>query len=663
MSKTSRGGVQVSHLTWTPFASSEPLLNDISFEIGAGRRVLLIGPSGSGKSTLLRAIAGVLADSESGDLTGKITTDGVGLLLQDPADSLVSDNIYREVAFGLENTAVKPVEMPKIVQDGLAAVAINKPLQHPSTDLSGGEMQRMAFAGVMAMKPAVILLDEPGAMLDAAAATTVREVVIKQLEETKATLIVVEHDFVHWLPLVERVLVLNASGQLVFDASPKELLKASELGNLGLWLPGLPQPTPTAMKIGEGSGGRIIALTGASGAGKTTELKRSLKADPNNKTILTGVGYLPQQAELTILGGTVFESAHATAKAAANGLGLSSELAEKQTRDLLQKLGLGGLLDGNPYDLSGGEQRRLGLATALAHSPMSVYLDEPTAGQDRESWAMICGAILAAKAAGMKLTIATHDQRLIALADEVVAIEPTSVVSVTSKPPLVSGLVALLVPLLLLLGSMRVTSITAGVAMVSVMAAASVILAVAGLRIPKPQVLLPGMIAIISIGLSNWYLGDHPSPETGLIAALRVSTFVLPGIALASQLRPIELGDQLAQWLRLPARPVLAAVAAMQRLQVTLQSWDELRFIHRIRGVGLGRGPKARISEWSRLVFGLLVQSIRSAGATAVAMDSRGFSHALMRERTWAAKPRWACLDWRVTLLALVAAILPLLVA
>ncbi|MFM6940219.1 MAG: energy-coupling factor transporter transmembrane component T, partial [Rhodoluna sp.] len=104
-------------------------------------------------------------------------------------------------------------------------------------------------------------------------------------------------------------------------------------------------------------------------------------------------------------------------------------------------------------------------------------------------------------------------------------------------------------------------------------------------------------------------------------------------------------------------------IPAMQRLQVTLQSWAELRFIHRIRGVGLGRGPKARISEWSRLVFGLLVQSIRSAGATAVAMDSRGFSHALMRERTWAAKPRWACLDWRVTLLALVAAILPLLVA
>ncbi|MCX8529990.1 MAG: ATP-binding cassette domain-containing protein, partial [Rhodoluna sp.] len=88
-------------MTWTPFASPAPLLRDISFTLNRGERALLVGPSGSGKSTLLRALAGVLTDSESGDIAGSIVSDSAGLLLQDPYDALVSDTVYREVAFGL----------------------------------------------------------------------------------------------------------------------------------------------------------------------------------------------------------------------------------------------------------------------------------------------------------------------------------------------------------------------------------------------------------------------------------------------------------------------------------------------------------------------------------------------------------------------------------
>jgi energy-coupling factor transporter transmembrane protein EcfT len=129
--------------------------------------------------------------------------------------------------------------------------------------------------------------------------------------------------------------------------------------------------------------------------------------------------------------------------------------------------------------------------------------------------------------------------------------------------------------------------------------------------------------------------------------------FVLPGIALAVELRPIALGDQLGQILRLPARPVVAAVGAMQRMRAQLDLWDELRFIHRIRGVDLGRGPIGRAKAFGRLVFVQLVQAIRSAGTTAVAMDARGFSRRSgTSKRTWALPPVAGKLDALALVLA-----------
>ncbi len=663
MTKISRGGVQVTNLTWTPFASPEPLLRNLSFDIQPGERVLLIGPSGSGKSTLLRALAGVLADTESGELIGRVAIEGAGLLLQDPNDSLVSDSIFREMAFGLENAGVAQAPMANIVTRGLEAVGLSKPLAHPSTDLSGGEMQRMAFAGVLATNPDVLLLDEPTSMLDSISAAAVRETVAQQVEQTGSTLIVVEHEFTDWLPLVERVLVLNSRGELIFDGEPRNVLSehSDELQNLCLWLPGLQAPEPATINLGSGSGGRITVLTGASGAGKTTELKSRLRADQNNKTILAGVGYLPQQAELTILGNTVFETAHKTAALAARGLGIEASQAESNTHKILKGLGIGQLEERNPYEISGGEQRRLALATALAHSPLSAYLDEPTVGQDRGSWSLIIGAILAARTSGTKLTIATHDPRLIALADEVIEIKPLAIEPVSEKKTSVSGIVILAAPMLLLLGSLRITSLAAGVISLAGLVIAAFLLTAAGFRINTAKALLPGLIAVLSVGISNWYLSEQQNPVTGLVAGLRVASFVLPGITLATQLRPIQLGDQLAQWLKVPPRPVIAAVAAMQRLQNLIATWDELRFIHRIRGVGLGKGPIAKLNEWSSLVFGLLVQAIRSAGSTAVAMDARGFSRAQMKSRTWASKPTWGRLDWLVLLLAFLLTAAPFL--
>ena len=665
MSLGSRGGVQVTNLTWTPFASSKALLQNISFSVEPGERVLLIGPSGSGKSTLLRAIAGVLSETEAGELNGEIVADEAGLLLQDPNDTLVSDSIYREVAFGLENAGFERLGMKAIAREQLDQVGLNQPLERPSGDLSGGEMQRMAFAGVMAMQPKLLLLDEPTSMLDQESAASVRASVSAQVERLHSTLIVVEHQFEEWLPLVNRLLVLNGSGELVFDGEPGDILSmhGQALIELGLWVPGIDVPRPLKYGLGEGVGGRITVLVGKSGAGKTTELKRRLQNDPLGKTIQTGVGYVPQNAEMTIIGNDVFGSASLTAQLAASGLGITQSEAAEHTHRLLDSLGVGSLVDKNPYEISGGEQRRVALATALAHWPMAVYLDEPTIGQDRDSWAAIVGAILSARDSGIKITLATHDPFLISLADEVIEIRPELGPPVELHRPKVSGLVVLLAPILLLLGSTSVTTLHGAIASVIVAAVAAAILGAAGLRIKRLKLLIPGLIGVASIGFSNWYLSDGLMVESGLIAAMRVSLFVLPGILLATQLKAIPLGDHLGQTLRLPARPVVAAMVGMQRTDTLLSTWGELRFIHKIRGMGIGRTPLSRFREFSRLVFALLVQSIRGAGTTAVAMDARGFSKSSKTQdgkRSWAESPSYGGLDLLTLGLAVVVAATPL---
>lgn len=667
MTTGSRKGVQVTNLTWTPFASSEPLLQNVNLTIAPGERVLLVGPSGSGKSTLLRAIAGVLDETESGELVGSVNVGSTGLLLQDPNDSIISESIYREVAFGLENAGMPRGDMRPAVAKILSALGLSKPLEHSSRDLSGGEMQRMALAGVVATQPDVLLLDEPTSMLDETSAAAVREAVLTTLEERKSTLVVVEHKFEAWLPIVDRMLVLSSTGSLIFDGTPAAVLSehAQELLDLGVWVPGVSAPEPKPFSLGKYDTGKITVLTGMSGAGKTTELKRRLRADPMAATILTGAGYVPQQPEITIIGNTVFESTFLTARMAAKGLGISEDEARNRTMALLETLGVSHLVDRNPYEISGGEQRRVALATALAHFPMVLYLDEPTVGQDRESWAAIVGVILAAREAGVKVTLATHDPVLISLADEVVNIVAEDEPDKPKQVDLLSGLIVFIAPMLLLLGSLTVTTITSALVLGSSTLIAMVVLGFAGLRFTNAKALLPGVIGVVSIGLSNWYLSPDLEPQNGLLAGLKAASFIIPGILLATQLRPIPFGDQLAQSLRLPARPVIAAAAAMQRIGSLIDLWDELRFVHGVRGIGFGRGPKARVQEFSRLMFGLLVQAIRDAGTTAVAMDSRGFSRPFggtNGRRTWAEAPRWGRLDLLTLCLAIGAAITPLFV-
>jgi len=424
-------------------------------------------------------------------------------------------------------------------------------------------------------------------------------------------------------------------------------------------------------------------------------------------------GWVPQQAELAVVARTVRGDVLSTSRL----LGLDEDAAAARVDALLEVLGLSALSGADPHHLSGGEQRRLALAGSIAHGPSVLVLDEPSVGQDRLTWSAVAGVVLAARDAGMGVVLATHDPLLIDLADRRITLRSGRIVDPALEPRLVttagalsmkpqpsgrfarraswwsgfvgrgsglggqwSGLAGRSGPLSLLLASivlvlgapflsdLRTAMVAFGVEIVL----APVIL---GIGRPPWRRLLPGLFAVASVSFSNWLLSPGREVSAGALAGLRVAFFVLPGVLLASRIDPSALGDHLGQRLRLPARPAVAAVAALYRFESLGQQWDQLNRIRRIRGLGPSRSPLARGRHLAELTFALLIQTLRQAGRMAVAMEARGFSAATTSSattsgvkipfprRTWAEPALWRPADSLMLALGLAVAGIPLVLS
>jgi energy-coupling factor transport system ATP-binding protein len=448
----STGAVRLADFTWRPLGRKAPVVAGLDLAVEPGERVLLVGPSGAGKSTILHGLAGALGTTLAGELTGTAVVDGrLGLLLQNPADAIVAEHLGRDVAFGLENASVPRGEMWPRVDAALDRVGLGGYGRHHFTAaLSGGEQQRLALAGVLVLEPDVLLLDEPTSMLDDATATSVREAILDAAGDR--TMIVVEHRIGPWLEHVDRVVVLSSGGEVVSDGSVASFLAGP--APAGVWMPGLPTPEPLAVPADlvrpnrplgvaatdvvvdlvtrtlrgtqrtralDGFGaeldpGTATALTGPSGAGKSTALavigglrkptsgrvtpdlasRRTLELAPS-------VGWVPQNPEHGFLTLKVADEVARTAGRVERSVDVAA---------VLDVFSLGSLAEAHPYRLSGGEQRRLALAAALAHRPSVVLLDEPTVGQDPGTWAAVIGWIAAARDAGATVAVSTHDADL-----------------------------------------------------------------------------------------------------------------------------------------------------------------------------------------------------------------------------------------------------------
>lgn len=745
----SGAGIEVRDLTWRPYGRVQPVLNGLDLTIHPGERVLLAGPSGSGKSTLLRAIAGLLLTADSGDLSGTVRIDGadpqekpgdVGLVLQDPGSGVVASTLGRDVAFGLENVQVPPSEMPARVTAALAEVGLTMPEDSPPSTLSGGESQRLALAGALVLEPRVLLLDEPTAMLDAATSATVRSVVDDVARHRDLTVVVVEHRLDGWLDLVDRIVVLDASGRVVADGAPGAVLatQAESLAVQGIWVPGVPDPEPLVLDLpalpdaasGVVTHGRLVAsaravtvehrssrlglpgrattavrdtdldlhagetvaLVGPSGAGKsslmaavgglvapakgTVELALALTPGDRHRTspphewrsteLARAVAWLPQRAATTIVGRTARDDILTTPYA----VGLAPAAVRARADALLDTLGLAHLADVDPQRLSGGEQRRLALASAIAHSPALVLADEPTVGQDRLTWSAVMGVLEAARAEGAAVLVTTHDAGVVAGADRTVRLEPPEAEGDLVAEPTRRPLLARVGPLALLVAALSVLPLPAllanwrqGLAVLAVEVLLGSIGLVAPGRGPAPRGrlrgvlvrLAPAALAVVGVGWSAWLLGGRDL-EVAAGAMLRVGALIVPSAFVVGFIDPERLGDHLAQRLRLPARPVVAATAALQRVQSFDVLWDELMRTRRVRGIRADRGVVAKAREAAAVTVGLLVGALGQASTLALGMDARGFAEA--RRRTWAGAAPWRLADTLAVLggLAIVAA-------
>ena len=388
----------------------------------------------------------------------------VGLVLQDPDSQVILARLGDDVAFGCENLGVPREEIWRRVRESLHAVGLDLPIDFPTSRLSGGQKQRLALAGVLAMRPGLLLLDEPTANLDPSGVSEVRDAVTRVLEDRDSTLVVIEHRVDTWIDLVDRVIVIEAGAGIVADGTPREVLarEGKRLAASGVWVPKYPPAVPMrtsspgttllqtrSLSIARPGGsalqenlsigvatGTALAVAGPNGSGKSTlgltlgglippasgavdasGLAAGLGPDPlrwKSRDLVSRIGSVFQDPEHQFLAATVREELAVGPRV----LKLPGDEIASRVAELAERLRLTDLLTANPFTLSGGEKRRLSVATALITRPPLLIVDEPTFGQDSRTWAELVALFAELLDAGSALIAITHDAAFVdAIAD------------------------------------------------------------------------------------------------------------------------------------------------------------------------------------------------------------------------------------------------------
>ncbi len=432
---------RVDSLTFCYPGAEAPALEEVSLELEPGELVALLGPSGSGKSTLLRALAGLVPHFHGGRFEGRVEVGGcdtrharpaelagsVASVFQDPEDQVVMAFVANEVAFGLENLGVAPAEIWPRVDEALAAVDALHLRDRRTAELSGGELQRVCLASALALRPQILLLDEPTSQLDPAAA----EGFLAYVERLGATVVLSEQHIERALRLATRVLYVER-GRLLLDAPvaeaedwlrvhnpryarPPDDSPTSEpsnrllQGQVAVELNGVSFAHRAGVPVLDGADlivwrGEIVALEGPNGSGKTTLAKLAaglLEPQAGTVTHAGRAGYLLQDPGRYLVRETVLDEV-------ALALGGDTDRAAVE----LGRFGLAHLAVRHPRDLSSGERERLGVAAVAVAEPDLLVLDEPTRGLDPDRKAVLSDWLVAYAGSGRGVLVATHDRGL-----------------------------------------------------------------------------------------------------------------------------------------------------------------------------------------------------------------------------------------------------------
>ena len=247
-------------------------VSEFEMTVGQGEIVVLAGTSGCGKSTLLRAINGLIPHMYTGDYSGDVLVSGtsvkkstmrdlaqiVGFLFQNPENQIFMFTVERDIAFGLENLGVPRPEMRKRVEEAISLLGIGNISQRAPHELSDGQKQRVALAGVLAMRPKLVILDEPTSLLDPKTAMELVDLIVRLRQELGTTFVVVEHRLDLLVRVADRIVVMNA-GAKVLDGSPRDVLFNDLADVYGVAVPTVTQVQRMLAKEGNAPDDRIYS--------------------------------------------------------------------------------------------------------------------------------------------------------------------------------------------------------------------------------------------------------------------------------------------------------------------------------------------------------------------------------------------------------------------
>ena len=445
----------IDGLTFRYRLRPEPALCDVSLTLERGELLLIAGASGCGKTTLIRCINGLVPRSYKGDLEGRILLHGqdttafslarisqiVGTVLQDPERQILGARVSAEVAFGLENLALPRQEIRQRMDEALDYLGISHLRDRETFLLSGGEKQKVALAGVLAMRPSILLLDEPLASLDPASAQEALAL-FRRLVDEGISILLVEHRVEDAMSIQPDRVLFMQEGEVAYFGALDGLMEVVDYREVKLPAPIVIQraasdPPPAFESAIQPDGreplvtfenvsftyaedspevihdvsltirrGDVVAVLGPNGAGKTTLVKQAigLLKPSLGRVLVEGADTKTMSvAEIAHTLGYVFQSpshmlfAPSVREELAFGpknLGYAADAVADGVTRAVDVVNLKGLEDYPPLALSFGQQKRVSIAAILAMRSKILVMDEPTAGQDYANYMAFMDSIL-----------------------------------------------------------------------------------------------------------------------------------------------------------------------------------------------------------------------------------------------------------------------------
>lgn len=485
--------LKIENLTFKYPLSASYAVEDISFSVNQGEFTVVCGATGSGKSTLLRLLKPELSplgvksgrvlykNTPIDELSAKESACSIGFVMQNPDGQIVTDKVWHELAFGLENMNIPQNEIARRVAEMASYFGIEPWYEKSVSELSGGQKQLLNLAAVMVMNPDILILDEPTAQLDPIATSDFIATLKKLNNDFSLTVIVVEHRLEELIPICDRLLVIN-KGKLIENGAPREVIE--KLGDARELLCAMPTAArlyhllsakgtcPLSLKEGrrfveENYSNQVRALPhGVYSHSDSPALEFRdvyFRYDREQPDVLEGLSFTVYENEIfCILGGngagksTTLSAASALLKPYSGYIRVfGKKIKEYKHQSLYRKclallpqdvqtvflkntvreelvdagadiqclpFDISTIYDKHPYDLSGGEQQLVALAKVLATKPKLLLMDEPTKGLDADKKTAFISIMNRLKAEGVTIVIVTHDVEFAAMCADRVAL-------------------------------------------------------------------------------------------------------------------------------------------------------------------------------------------------------------------------------------------------